>query len=82
VQPLRIAIIVGFATVVIGLVVGSQNIGSCPSNQPDCDHTFPNTGIWIGQTSGAIIIGGLALLVVSLVLTLYRRMTQANVKLE
>lgn len=68
--------IAGFGTVIAGLMIGSQNIGSCPMNQPGCDHTFPDTDIWIGQTAMTFMLIGLAILAAALAVGVYISMTK------
>ncbi len=70
--------IVGFGTVIAGFLIGSQNSGSCPANQPGCDHTFPGTDIWIEQTAKTVMLIGLAVLAAAVAVGVYVRVTKTR----
>ncbi len=66
--------IAGVGVGLAAIVISEQNFGSCPLatvGTPPCDHTFPGTTIWIGQTASEISIVALALLVSSVAVALY-----------
>ncbi len=64
---------VGFGVAWI-VIINGANFGSCPLatvGSPPCDHTFPGTTIWIGQTAGEIMIVAFALLTSGFAIALY-----------
>ena len=74
--------IVGFGTIIAGLIIISQDIGSCPTLAPACNHTFPGTDIWITPTGEAVVSLGLLTLSGALVVGVagYVRRYQARMK--
>jgi hypothetical protein len=77
-----IVAILGVGTVFAGFIIGLQNSGSCPAQEPGCDHTFPGTDIRIGATATVVTTIGLLILAVSLVIgaTYYAMRLQASHK--
>lgn len=69
---------IGAATVIVGFAISLQGSGSCPTNQPECDHTFPGTNIWIGATSMTVIVAGLSLLIAAAAVAVYARTRQVE----
>ena len=63
----------GPAVSIAGIVVGGLNVGMCPPGSADqtnsgfdwnipCDHTFDDSGIWIGATARLLNVAGLVIL--------------------
>jgi len=71
--------IAGLGAGIAAIVISEQNHGSCPLatvGSPPCDHTFPGTTIWIGQTAREISIVAFALLISSVAVALYGRLAK------
>ena len=71
--------IAGVGAGIAAIIISEQNFGSCPLatvGSPPCDHTFPGTTVWIGQTAREISIVALALLISSVAVAVYGRLAR------
>jgi hypothetical protein len=74
--------IVGSGTILAGFIIGAQDVGSCPFDQPSCFHTFPGTSIRIVDVFIILELVGLVLLVAALPVAMYMGRAQTNSKPE
>src|SRR5487761_569627 len=73
-------IVAGIGLILSGLYIKTLDIGSCPLNMSPCNHTFPNTTIYITPTGNSIIGIGIVFIMLSVTVLLYNQIKNTRLK--